>query len=129
MHLVFNVQKKIVFQSKDEVFSRFLEWKAMVERTSGRQLKVLRSDNGGEYTSVEFEEYLKLGVQHELTVPKTPQQNGVAERLNRIQERQQTKSLQVVQAYASNPGRSDGFHWVTHSSRNTCSSQLQKSME
>ena len=31
-----------------------------------------------------FEEYLtKHGIQHELTVPKTPQQNGVAERMNR----------------------------------------------
>ena len=40
--------------------------------------KTLRSDNGGEYTSEEFTEYLKKeGVCHELTVPKTPQQNGV----------------------------------------------------
>ena len=56
----------------------------MVERTCGRQLKVLRSDNGGEYTSRQFAEYLKSeGVRHELSVPKTPQQNGVAERSNR----------------------------------------------
>ena len=69
---------------KSEVFSRFLEWKTMVERMSGRQLKALRSDNGGEYTSGQFVEYLKSeGIRHELTVPKTPQQNGVAERLNR----------------------------------------------
>ena len=33
---------------------------------------------------MEFTEYLKKeGVHHELTVPKTPQQNGVAERMNR----------------------------------------------
>ena len=56
----------------------------MVENGSGRKLKVLRSDNGGEYTGRNFQEYLKSeGVRHELTVPKTPQQNGVAERLNR----------------------------------------------
>ena len=49
----------------------------------GRKLKVLRSDNGGEYIGQQFQEYLKSeGVRHELTVPKTPQQNGVAERLN-----------------------------------------------
>ena len=45
---------------------------------------VLRSDNGGEYISSEFESYLKLkGIRHELTVPHTPEQNGVAERMNR----------------------------------------------
>ena len=56
----------------------------MVERSTGRKLKVLRSDNGGEYTSGEFVEHLMSeGIRHELTVPKSPQQNGVAERLNR----------------------------------------------
>ena len=34
--------------------------------------------------SSEFQNFLKIeGVRHELTVPKTPQQNGVAERLNK----------------------------------------------
>ena len=71
-------------KSKDEVFSRFLEWKAIVECGSGHQLKTLRSDNGGEFTSSQFTKYLvSEGVRHELTVPKSPQQNGVAERCNR----------------------------------------------
>ena len=57
----------------------------MVEKSSGMKVKVLRTDNGGEYTSKELEEYLKKqGTQHELTFPKTPQQNGAAERMNRI---------------------------------------------
>ena len=69
---------------KNEMLSRFLEWKTLVERTSGKQLKVLRSDNGGEYTSEEFMKHLKSeGVCHERTVPKNPQQNGVAEHFNR----------------------------------------------
>lgn len=47
-------------------------------------MKTLRSDNGGEYTSKEFTSYLaKEGIKHELMIPHTPQQNGVAERLNR----------------------------------------------
>ena len=55
----------------------------MVEKAYGKTLKTLRTDNGGEFTSTEFEEFLrKDGVQHELTDPKCPQQNGVAERLN-----------------------------------------------
>ena len=73
-----------VLKTKDEVFKYFLDWKTQAEKFSGHQLKVLRTDNGGEYTSKEFENYLKSeGVRHELTVPKTPEQNGVAERLNR----------------------------------------------
>ena len=71
-------------KQKSEVFSRFLEWKAVAEKSSGHKLKTLRTDNGGEFTSNEFENYLKSeGVKHELSVPKTPEQNGVAERLNR----------------------------------------------
>ena len=41
-------------------------------------------DNGGEYKSGQFDEYPKSeGVRHQLTVPKSPEQNGVAERCNR----------------------------------------------
>lgn len=42
----------------------------------------MRSDNGGEYLMKEFIRYLKSkGIRHELTVPYSPQQNGVAERM------------------------------------------------
>ena len=44
-----------VLKQKNEVFTRFLEWKSMVERLTGRKLKTLRTDNGGEYTSRKFE--------------------------------------------------------------------------
>ena len=40
---------------KARVFDRFVEWKALVEKQSGQKLKVLRTDNGGEYTSNKFE--------------------------------------------------------------------------
>ena len=73
-----------VLKHKHEVFERFLEWKAMVEKSTGQKLKTLRTDNGGEYTFERFENYPKTeGVRHELTVAKTPEQNGVAERMNR----------------------------------------------
>ena len=69
---------------EDEVFQRFCEWKALVEKTSGRKIKTFRTDNGGEYTSTEFTSYLtREGIRHERTLPYTPQQNGVSERLNR----------------------------------------------
>ena len=55
-----------------------------VENFTGHKLKILRTDNSGEFTSNSFQAHLKAcGVRHELTIPKTPQQNGAAERLNR----------------------------------------------
>ena len=45
----------------------------------------MRSDNGGEYTSIAFGMYCnEQGIVRHLTTFYTPQQNGVAERLNRI---------------------------------------------
>lgn len=42
------------------------------------------TDNGREYLSPEFQDYLKIkGIKHELTVPYSPRQNGVAERMNK----------------------------------------------
>ena len=69
---------------KSEVFKKISEWRALVEKSSGMKVKVLQTDNGGEYMSKEFQKYLtKHGIQHEVTVRKTPQQNGIAERMNR----------------------------------------------
>ena len=73
-----------ILKRKSEVFEKFQKWKALVENASGRKLKVLRTDGGGEYTSTEFEEFLESAEKrHEQTVPKTLEQNGVAERMNR----------------------------------------------
>lgn len=55
-----------------------------IEGLSTSRLKTLRSDNGGEYVSNEFKAFLaECGIKHQLTVAYTPQQNGVAERMNR----------------------------------------------
>jgi transposase InsO family protein len=50
---------------------------------TGRRIKVLRSDNGGEYTSRDFSDFcVEAGIKREYTVPYNPQQNGVVERKN-----------------------------------------------
>ncbi|XP_055814518.1 uncharacterized protein LOC129884204 [Solanum dulcamara] len=65
-------------------FAIFKNFKAFVERQSGCKLKSLRSDNGGEYTSNEFNKYCEeMGIDHKLTVSYSPEQNGVSERKNR----------------------------------------------
>ncbi|CAL8998661.1 unnamed protein product [Prunus brigantina] len=71
-------------QYKSEVFGIFKKFKAMVELQSGYKIKRLRSDRGGEYTSLEFLKFCEdVGLERQLTVAYSPQQNGVAERKNR----------------------------------------------
>jgi transposase InsO family protein len=41
-------------KTKGQVFNRFQEFKALVENQTGKKIRVLRTDNGGEYTSKEF---------------------------------------------------------------------------
>ncbi|GMF70869.1 unnamed protein product [Phytophthora fragariaefolia] len=71
-------------KAKSEVLSKFKIYKAAMENATGKTIKRLRSDNGGEYTDKLFKAYLnRNGIKHEKTVPYTPQQNGLAERMNR----------------------------------------------
>ena len=48
-----------ILKHKSQMFQYFQEWKAIVERSTGHRVKSLRTNNGGEYTSLEFESYLK----------------------------------------------------------------------
>jgi len=73
-----------LLRHKSEVFDKFKEYSAHVKNMFETPVKILRSDNGGEYISEAFREYLKMtGISHQTTVPYSPQQNGVAERMNR----------------------------------------------
>jgi transposase InsO family protein len=56
----------------------------LIENLSERKIKILRLDNGGEYTSKEFVSFCRdAGIKRELTTPYNPQQNSVAKRNNR----------------------------------------------
>src|SRR5262249_40428711 len=69
---------------KSEALSCFKKYRMEVEKQLGRNIKVLRTDRGGEYNSKEFELYCQeSGIKRYTTMPYTPQQNGVAERKNR----------------------------------------------
>lgn len=73
-----------LLKEKQEAFSRIKLFITMVERETGKKVKVIRTDRGGEFTSKSFNEYCEQeGIMRHLTAPYTPQQNGVVERRNR----------------------------------------------
>ena len=61
-------------KSKDEVFGKFKEFKALVENLFENNIKTLISDNGGEFTLNEFKDFCKEArIKRGLTTPYNPQ--------------------------------------------------------
>jgi len=64
-----------------DVFKRFV---AEVETQLEQRVKILRTDRSYEYLSDMFKEFCEeKGIQRQLTIPHTSQQNGVVEHRNR----------------------------------------------
>ncbi|KAI5324563.1 hypothetical protein L3X38_033636 [Prunus dulcis] len=71
-------------RNKSEALHVFKKFKVMVELQSGYHIKRLRTDRGGEFNSHEFVQFCEdLGIERQLTIACSPQQNAVAERKNR----------------------------------------------
>ena len=71
-------------QKKEDIFSKVVEFKALVQKETCKKVKALKSDNGGEYMSNEFKIFCaKEGIQRERVTPKNPQKNMAAKRMNR----------------------------------------------
>ena len=74
-----------LLKHKDEAFEKFKAFKALVENESDRKIKCLRFDQGGEFISDEFFDFCeKNGIKRKFSITRTPQQNGVVERINKI---------------------------------------------
>jgi len=74
----------VFLQKKSDLLSEYKKWLIKAQLQTGTKIKILRSDNGGEYVSNAFKAlHDENGTTHQTTVPDTPQQNGVAELLNR----------------------------------------------
>jgi hypothetical protein len=59
---------------KSESFEKFKEFYNEVQNQLGKKINFLRSDCGGEYLSLEFNDHLKqCGIVPQLTLPRTPQ--------------------------------------------------------
>ncbi|KAL1536649.1 Retrovirus-related Pol polyprotein from transposon TNT 1-94 [Salvia divinorum] len=73
-----------ILKDKAQAFEKFKIWCVEVEVEKGKSLKCLRTDNGLEFLSLEFQKFCSdKGIKRHRTVPNNPQQNGTAERMNR----------------------------------------------
>jgi transposase InsO family protein len=70
-------------KAKYEAFEKFKNFQLMVENATIENVASLRIDNGGEFTSIEFNDYCRdNGIKRKLTNSYTPHQNGVIESMN-----------------------------------------------
>jgi hypothetical protein len=84
----------VPIKAKSDVFEAFKQFKAYAENQSERKLKTLRDDKGGEYMSNAFLQFTtECGIERQHTVRARPQQNGVAERANRVLSERLTTML------------------------------------
>lgn len=70
--------------NKSEVLASFVKFNLLVENQFSCHIKQFQSDNGGEYCSHLFKQFLAShGIFRRLSCPYTSQQNGLAERKHR----------------------------------------------
>jgi transposase InsO family protein len=71
----------VLLTAKSEASSAIKRIQAAAEKECDRKLRVLRTDNGGEFMAVEFTAHCAdEGISRHFLAPYTPQQNGVVER-------------------------------------------------
>ena len=60
-------------KEKSKAFSKFKIFKALTENQTGRKVKAIRSDRGGEFSSKQFKEFCdEHGIKKECTIAGTP---------------------------------------------------------
>ena len=64
------------------MLEKFDEYKLEVEKQTGKEIKRLRTDGGGEYEKWMGLHLKGSGIIHETTAPDSPDQNSVAEQAN-----------------------------------------------
>ncbi|GJW49812.1 retrovirus-related pol polyprotein from transposon TNT 1-94 [Tanacetum coccineum] len=71
-------------RSKDETPTVVIKFLKQIQVGLNKTVRFIRTDNGTEFVNKTlYDHYEKVGIFHQKTVPRTPQQNGVVERRNR----------------------------------------------
>nr|GFB74379.1 hypothetical protein [Tanacetum cinerariifolium] len=89
-HLNFNTinllskNDNVFLRSKDETPEVLIDFLRLVQRGLQAQVRVVRTDKGTEFLNQTLHAYFAAeGIQHQTSVARTPEQNGVVERRNR----------------------------------------------
>ncbi|XP_070045987.1 uncharacterized protein [Nicotiana tomentosiformis] len=77
----------LFLRTNDETFPVFVAFVKQIQVNISHNIVSIRYDHGTEFDNVKFDEfYVKNGISHNFSAPRTPQQNGVMERKNRTLE-------------------------------------------
>ena len=75
----------LFLHSKKEAYPEFKKLAKRLQNTCCSNIGAIRSDHGGEFQNEKFISFCnKLGIFHNFSAPRTPQQNGVVERKNSL---------------------------------------------
>ncbi|KAJ9547086.1 LOW QUALITY PROTEIN: hypothetical protein OSB04_019629 [Centaurea solstitialis] len=71
-------------RAKSDAADRIIAFIKRIQVLLGRRVKKLRSDNGTEFRNAKLQSFLEdVGISHNFSAVRTPQENGVVERKNR----------------------------------------------
>ena len=74
-----------LLKRKSDTFNAFVGWKNRLENVTGRKIKSIQADQGGEFKNNKFNElFIQSGIQFMTSIADTAAQNGVAERGMRL---------------------------------------------
>jgi len=77
----------LFLESKSDAFSAFKKLARRLQNTKNNNIGSIRSDHGGEFQNEKFNKFCeKMGILHNFSAPRTPQQNSVVEKKNRSLE-------------------------------------------
>ena len=73
-----------LMKRKSEVYDTFIRFKQWIEKQTGKQIKCLRTDQGGEYVNGNFDKLKdETGLDYQRSIARRQQQNGGSEKLGK----------------------------------------------
>ena len=111
---------------KSDTLTCFQKVCKTIFRDTGRDVKILRTDRGGEFANKAFDQYLAANsIRKEFIAPYIPEQNSVAERDNKtIMEGVRSS---IFQAQVSPTFWAEAVQYIVYTLNRTCTRLLQNS--
>jgi hypothetical protein len=92
-----------LMKKKSDAAKHLIKFIQFLKTTSGNSVRIVRTDGGKEYDNIFINDFFATnGITHQITNPHTPQQNGVAERMNRTAMEAARSSLHMRSSNLTN---------------------------